>query len=413
MTAVRTTFPAAGEYRPRPAAIDRAGVADARYAPRDAPPTPVLRLLHTADWQIGKQYGQFDADEAALLAEARIAAVERLAVLATEQRVDLVLVAGDVFDAQGIADKTVLRLFNATRAHAGPWVMIPGNHDAALSESVWTRAQRLNAVPDNVHLCLQPEPLRFDGLNAVVLPAPLTQRHTYNDLTDWFAAADTPDGVFRIGIAHGAVQGLLADGIDSANPIAADRAAQARLDYLALGDWHGCRQVDARCWYSGTPETDRFRNNDSGRALIVDIDAPGAVPRVTPVDTGRYRWRSEAFTLQVASDVDALCALLGALAADDVLQLDIDGRTDLDGLTRIGDAITQARGRARAVLAELDRVRIEPTADDLERLAAEGYLGEVIADLRAAQDGADGDTARDALVLLAGLLDARRAGVTR
>lgn len=373
----------------------------------------MLRLLHTADWQIGKQYGQFDADEAALLAEARIAAVERLAALAAEQRVDLVLVAGDVFDAQGIADKTVLRLFNATRAHAGPWVMIPGNHDAALSESVWTRAQRLNAVPDNVHLCLRPEPLQFDGLNAVVLPAPLTQRHTYNDLTDWFAAADTAAAAFRIGIAHGAVQGLLAEGIDSANPIAADRAAQARLDYLALGDWHGCRQVDARCWYSGTPETDRFRNNDSGRALIVDIDAPGAVPRVTPVDTGRYRWRSDTATLQVASDVDALCTLLGALAVDDVLQLDIDGRTDLDGLKRIRDAITQARGRARAVLAALDRVRIEPTADDLEQLAAEGYLGEVIADLRAAQDSADGDTARDALVLLAGLLDARRAGVVR
>jgi len=314
----------------------------------------VLKILHTADWQIGKQYGQFEPDEAVLLAEARIAAVERLAVLATEQQVDLVLVAGDVFDAQGIADKTVLRLFNATRGFAGPWVMLPGNHDAALSESVWTRAQRLNAVPDHVHLCLRPVPLHFEGLNAVVLPAPLTQRHTYTDLTEWFAAADTPPGTFRIGLAHGAVQGVLAEGIDSANPIAADRAAQARLDYLALGDWHGCRQIDARCWYSGTPETDRFRNNDSGCALRVDIDAPGALPQVSVL------------------------------------------------------------GRARALRADLDPVRIEPTDDDLARLAAEGYLGEVIADLRAAQDGADGDTARDALVLLAGLLDARRmAGEAR
>ncbi len=373
----------------------------------------MLKLLHTADWQIGKQYGQFEADEAALLAEARIAAVERLAALAEEQRVDLVLVAGDVFDAQGIADKTVLRLFNAMRSHAGPWVMIPGNHDAALSESVWTRARRLDAVPGNVHLCLRPEPLYFEGLNAVVLPAPLTQRHTYNDLTDWFAAADTPAGSHRIGIAHGAVQGLLAEGIDSANPIAAERAAQARLDYLALGDWHGCRRVDARCWYSGTPETDRFRNNDSGRALLVEIAEPGAVPQVTPVDTGRYRWRSEALTLQVASDVDVLCTLLGALEARDVVQIDLAGQTDLAGLTRIREAVTQARGRARAVLADLDRVRIEPTDADLARLAAEGYLGEVIADLRAAQDGASGDIARDALVLLAGLLDARRAEAAR
>ncbi|WP_018227598.1 metallophosphoesterase family protein [Methyloversatilis universalis] len=374
----------------------------------------MLKILHTADWQIGKQYGQFEPDEAVLLAEARIAVVERLAALATEQQVDLVLVAGDVFDAQGIADKTVLRLFNATRGFAGPWVMLPGNHDAALSESVWSRAQRLAAVPDHVHLCLRPEPLHFEGLNAVLLPAPLTQRHTYADLTEWFAAADTPPGAFRIGLAHGAVQGVLAEGIDSANPIAADRAAQARLDYLALGDWHGCRQIDARCWYSGTPETDRFRNNDSGCALRVDIDAPGTLPQVSVLQTGRYRWRSERVLLQVASDIDALCVLLDGLQAGDVLQLELAGQTDLAGLARVRDALAQAQGRARALRADLDPVRIEPTDDDLARLAAEGYLGEVIADLRAAQDSADGDTARDALVLLAGLLDARRtAGEAR
>ena len=100
----------------------------------------MIKLLHTADWQIGKQYGQFDADEAALLAEARFAVVERLAQLAVAQGVDAVLVAGDVFDAQGVADKTVHRLFNCMSAFSGPWVLIPGNHDAGLAESVWTRA---------------------------------------------------------------------------------------------------------------------------------------------------------------------------------------------------------------------------------------------------------------------------------
>lgn len=381
-------------------------------APRCADST-VLKLLHTADWQIGKQYGQFEPDEAALLAEARIAVVERLAALATQHAADMVLVAGDVFDAQGIADKTVRRLFNATQGFAGPWVMLPGNHDAALSESVWTRARRMDAVPAHVHPCLRPEPLHFEGMNAVLLPAPLTQRHTYSDLTEWFAGADTPPGAFRIGLAHGAVQGVLADGIDSANPIAAGRAAQARLDYLALGDWHGCRRIDERCWYSGTPETDRFRNNESGQALWVEIDGPGAVPRVTPVPTGRYRWRGEAMTLQVDSDVDALCALLDAVETDDVLQLEVDGQTDLAGLARVREALARAQGRARAVRTGLDRVRIEPTDADLARLAAEGYLGEVIADLRAAQDGSDGEAARDALVLLAGLLDARRPELAR
>ena len=171
----------------------------------------MIKLLHTADWQIGKQYGQFDADDAALLAEARFSVVERLAQLAVAQGVDVVLVAGDVFDAQAVADKTVHRLFNCMAAFTGPWVLIPGNHDAALAESVWTRAAQLKAVPPNAHVCLKPEPLVLQALSLALLPAPLTQRQTHSDLTDWFAMAQVPVGLFRVGLAHGSVQGILAE----------------------------------------------------------------------------------------------------------------------------------------------------------------------------------------------------------
>ena len=60
--------------------------------------TCMPKFLHTADWQIGRLYSTFDPEHAPLLAEARIAAVERLAGLATQHQVDAVLVAGDVFD---------------------------------------------------------------------------------------------------------------------------------------------------------------------------------------------------------------------------------------------------------------------------------------------------------------------------
>lgn len=370
----------------------------------------MLKLLHTADWQIGKLYGQFEPDDAALLAEARFAAVERLAQLASVQGVHMVLVAGDVFDAQGVAERTIHRLFNCLRGYAGPWVMIPGNHDAALSESVWTRAARLGAIPPNVMVCLAPGVVQFDALRVAVLAAPLTQRITHSDLTSVFATTDTPAGFHRIGLAHGSMQGILADGIDSSNPIAAGRAAEARLDYLALGDWHGCRQVDARTWYSGTPETDRFRANDSGRALIVEIAAPGAEPVVTPVVTGQYRWFNERATLQVASDIDVLLERLAAFDRADVVQLMLDGETDLAGHARLRDALAQTQGRVRSLTADLSALRIAPTEDDIDALAADGYLGDVIAELRTRQgdSGDDAETARDALVLLAGLLRDRR-----
>ena len=39
------------------------------------------KILHTADWQIGRQYGRFAPEDAATLAEARLSAVERLSLI--------------------------------------------------------------------------------------------------------------------------------------------------------------------------------------------------------------------------------------------------------------------------------------------------------------------------------------------
>lgn len=372
----------------------------------------MIKILHTADWQIGKLFGQFEPDDAAILADARFTTVERLCRLASENAVDVFLVAGDVFDAQGVADKTIHRLFNCLAAFKGPCVLIPGNHDAALAESVWTRAARLNAIPSNAHICLSSEPLILQALGLVILPAPLTQRHTHTDLTEWFASAQVSTSMFRIGLAHGSVQGILAEGIDSSNPIAARRAEQSGLDYLALGDWHGTKQVDERTWYSGTPETDRFRANDSGQALLVELHAPGALPSVTPVTTGQFRWHSNTVDLQVPSDVDALLHRLKGLTQTDVFQLNVSGQIDLACHRRLDEAIGQANGRARTLLCDLSELRFEPTSEDIAALNADGYLGEVISELRTAQNGPAAGVAKDSLALLAGLLDERKAKAT-
>jgi DNA repair exonuclease SbcCD nuclease subunit len=369
----------------------------------------MARFLHTADWQIGRQYGQIAADDAVPLAEARFGAVERLAQLAVEHKVDAVLVAGDVFDAQTVSDRTIRRLFNALKAFSGPWIMIPGNHDAALAESVWTRAERLQAIPANVHIALNPGILDFTAQGFVVLVSPLTQRHTYNDLTEWFDAADTAQGLLRIGLAHGCVKGILPADIDSANPIAADRAIRARLDYLALGDWHGTMQIDTRTLYAGTPEQDRFKDNGAGQALLVDIASPGAQPLATTLTVGQFTWRIFEMHLSVASDVDVLLDHLGTLSGQDVVRLRLHGQTDLAGFQRIRQGLGEAEGRARSLDVDLAELRLIPTDEDIASLRADGYLGDVIADLRDQQQGEADDTAREALAILASILIERQA----
>jgi DNA repair exonuclease SbcCD nuclease subunit len=386
------------------------------------------RLLHTADWQIGRQFTTFPPESAVPLMEARFAAVERLARLATEHRVDAVLVAGDVFDAQTVTERTLRRVFNLLAGYTGSWVLLPGNHDAALSESVWRRAERLGIVPPGVHLALRPEPIVLAEAGVVVLPAPLTQRHTYNDLTEWFEHAETPPGLARIGLAHGSVQGLLAEDIDSPNPIAPDRAERARLDYLALGDWHGCRDINARTWYSGTPEPDRHkdRDNGAGQALLVELEgAAGAVPQVTRLPVGQYRWRRIDLAMQVETDLDTGLDTLATLDAADVVDLRLSGQLDLAAEQRLLGALAQAEARVRHLDVDRSALRLAPTADDIAALRADGYLDALIRELHEVQQGASTpstsstpatetgltpELAREALALLAAALAERRAG---
>jgi DNA repair exonuclease SbcCD nuclease subunit len=368
------------------------------------------RFLHTADWQMGRHYGRFAEEDAAALFDARFQTVERLARLATDEKVDAVLVAGDVFDAQTLADRTLHRTFQALQGFKGPWIFIPGNHDAALPESVWAQAARIHAIPDSAHVLLEPGVTGFPELGFAILAAPLTQRQTHDDLTAWFDAAETPSGLLRIGLAHGSVEGQLPEAADSSNPIAVDRAETARLDYLALGDWHGTKSINAHTWYSGTPEQERFKDNDAGQALIVTIDGPGAEPTVTPRPVGQHRWIKLNERLSVPTDLEQALQALDALPPQSVVDVTVDGQLDLAGYERLQQALSAAAGRQRSLVSHLDGLRVNPTEDDLASLQADGYVAGVIADLRERQqaNGGQAETARDALAILASMLRARR-----
>jgi DNA repair exonuclease SbcCD nuclease subunit len=52
----------------------------------------MLRLIHTADWQLGKPYGRFDSEVRAALSEARFDAIDAIGKAAVEH-------AGSVADA--------------------------------------------------------------------------------------------------------------------------------------------------------------------------------------------------------------------------------------------------------------------------------------------------------------------------
>jgi DNA repair exonuclease SbcCD nuclease subunit len=350
-----------------------------------------VRLLHTADWQLGRSFAGIGGDAAALLREARFEAVRRLARLAVEHGVEAVLVAGDVFDGNQVAESTIHRAVQAMAGFAGPWILLPGNHDAHLAECVWTRLERLGR-PGNAVVAATPQPITLADGRLVVLPAPLAARRTLDDLTAWMDAAKTPAAALRVGLAHGAVQGRLPAGADADNPIAADRPERARLDYLALGDWHGTLEIGQRCWYAGTPEPDRFPANDPGNALLVELDGPGSPPRVTRLRTARYRWLSlELTSVDEAAVEHALAAL--AEAPRTLVSLRLTGSVGLEQRAAIDAACRRWAARlCHLVVDDTDLVTL-PEAPDLAVHDDGGPIGSVAGRLRERVTAGDADAA--------------------
>lgn len=374
-----------------------------------------FRFLHTADWQIGKPFAQVEGDAGAELRAERLKAVERLAALAQERAVDAVLVAGDVFDSNEVEDRTIHRTIEAMKGFPGPWLLLPGNHDAALSHSVWTRARAMY-LPANIVIADRPEPVALWGDRAFVLPAPLRRRRERDDQTEWFDHAETPPGAIRVGLAHGTLPGRLPEAAEAENQIAADRADRARLDYLALGDWHGQLQIADRTWYSGTPETDRHRANLSGAALIVDIEAPGAPPRVESVPTGGFRWHQLHLELSDGRADRVIEALrdFAEGAHRRVVALRVRGAISLSERFRLEQDLDTWRARLHSLDADLGGLIEEPTAEDLDELDMSGFVRLAVERLKAeaqSQSAEQAALARTALRMI--YLDHRQAGEGR
>jgi len=335
-----------------------------------------VTFLHTADWQIGKQFAQVPGDPGAALRLRRLDTVKAIAELARERQVDAVLVAGDVFEDNAVLDETLRRTMHALSPFEGPWVLLPGNHDAGLTRSAWSRLRRLAAVPAHVILADRPEPIALCGGRLVVLPAPLQRRHEVGDLTEWFDSTHSDPGVFRVGIAHGTVTNRLSAEAEAHNPIADTRAETASLDYLALGDWHGTLEVANRTWYAGTPEPDRFKTNEPGNVLLVTLRKSGASPQVEKIPVGYYRWAQVALEVM---DEQAPAVLDGRLAAlgereRTLVRLQLAGTVDLATRQQLDELLDTWRARLHFLAVEDTALLARPSPEDIAALGATGFV---------------------------------------
>jgi len=293
----------------------------------------MLRLLHTAYVHLGARHADL-GEEASAQRERQFAAFRASVDLAIAEKVDVFLIAGDLFDSntqpRRSVDRVAAELKRLVDARIRT-VIIPGTHDVYDRASLY-RVHDLEALagstPDDdfVTVLTPDRPAVHLGTCDVVVHGPVfaTKRAPHSPLADVHVdRIGAEAATWQVGLVHGA---LAIPGRTDNDDVVVTREeiAASDLDYLALGHWHSFQQgrSGSTTWaYSGAPEPVAISQDGAGKVLLVELDRVAGATTVT-IDArtvGRTRFEQLDVDAAALAGQPALVAAIGARADPDLV----------------------------------------------------------------------------------------------
>jgi DNA repair exonuclease SbcCD nuclease subunit len=224
-------------------------------------------VLHTSDCHLGTSARREEE-----------AAFERAIALAREERVDAVLIAGDLFDHTRVPDETLRWTAEQLNTLHCPVVVIRGNHDVFDGRSVHERWMTASTLGERVHVITEHEgcTIEIPRTDLVVWGRAMIEHEP--EYRPFAGLPDPPPGRWTIATGHGLV--LEDDDSGRSSPIFASTLAEVTWDYVALGHVHAYLEVrdhPTPVRYPGA--TASSRGGMPGVVLVDFIPGAGARPR--------------------------------------------------------------------------------------------------------------------------------------
>jgi len=291
----------------------------------------MLRLLHTADVHLGARHADL-GEQAAAQRERQFAAFKAAIDLAIAEKVDVVLIAGDLFDSNTQPKRSVDRVAGELKRLAQATirtVIIPGTHDVYDRASLYRvhdlAAMAGSTAADDLVTVLTPDrpSVHLASCDVVVHGTVFaTKRAPHSPLRD-LRVADDQRATWHVGMVHGSL--AIPDRTDADEVVVTREEIEATgLDYLALGHWHSSQQARAGATvyaYSGAPEPVAVTQDGAGKVLLVQLETVAGKRAVTIDERTVGRTRFEKLDIDAAALVDQprLVKQLSAKADPDLI----------------------------------------------------------------------------------------------
>ncbi len=356
-----------------------------------------FRFVHAADLHLDSPFKGIQAvapsNVHARLMDATFLAYDRIIDLCLSERVDALLVAGDIYDAADRSLKAQLRFVDGLKRLDAAGIrsfVCHGNHDPL---NGWQANLRF---PDSCHqFGPQVEAVELDparpGL-ATIHGVSYPERDVKLSLVPGFGRVS--GDAFTIGLLHANVGSNPHHG--SYSPCSVEDLRATGIDYWALGHVH-TRQVlnqhSPVAVYPGNPQGRHPVETGERGVYLVDVGADREV-RLSFRDVSVVRWAQVAVAIdQLESDQELIDAIDSGVAAafdadgrDVVCRVTVTGRGPLYAATRKGDFSTTLQARINdewshgAPFGWCERVEVntKPAFDREEQRQAGDFVGDLL-----------------------------------
>jgi DNA repair exonuclease SbcCD nuclease subunit len=240
-----------------------------------------LTILHTADIHLDSDsYGTAEQRQTHRASFRRCfqAIVDR----ALDEAVDLLLIAGDLFDHNRVPDETLLFAQEQLQRLQQPAVILPGNHDCLYTNAIYDRYDIATAC-DRVQVIsqLDGQVLEFPELHLVLWGRAMEEHEPGFHPLEHLPTRH--DQRWHIAMAHGFFYETRQEA-ERSSPIFAEEIRDTGWDYIALGHQHALTDVsqgEVVAYYPGAPLVNWRGEEPNGHILLLDLSPENGI-RVQP-----------------------------------------------------------------------------------------------------------------------------------
>ena len=227
----------------------------------------MIKILHCADLHLDSPFSGLDPIQSETRREEQRELLRNLICYVRNQHIDLVLIAGDLFDNGYTNSKTVKYTADLLATVGCPVVISPGNHDPYTPNGIYS-----NGFSENVFIFSEKELSSFDFENLGVTV--WGYAFTSSSYEEHPLACEYEVNPERLNLlcAH-------ADIIQSLSkyaPISPRELDDSPFDYAAFGHVHNAPEIGSYngtlAAYSGCAEGRSFDELDFGGAILLEVD---------------------------------------------------------------------------------------------------------------------------------------------